>query len=558
MLDPYRWRFPNLPKPRISNFRKPSNQTLYKYVYGQFQGMGNQQARYGDDPIIGELLKKNNVNTDVLRQWYTLVPPDDTFVYTDVEKYYSTEKDDGEWLKKDWATAAQILAQNYKTIVRNPQILTYQQVKELMARNRSPTTFFAPVYKNKGELFDDPAFERSYYEYVRMAINQTVDHVFQAALKIEMRPTEKVKAGKARAFIIAPIYHLILDHCLMQDFDIQVQEGWFKNDCGIGMSLFGGDYHRKFQKIEQFNPEGEDIIIAYYDVGGYDKKMRYYVSKLEADVVNSMYARRYVHISALIPREYLYEEELELYVDTFKLRIWINYQQVCPFVRMPDGLLVRRFCGESSGNGRTAPRNSSNHKMIGYLGGVEAGIKTHEQARRKFILDVTGDDSFFKGPRAVFLGTIGVFRAMGFEVDYKICKKIEEINYLSTYPVKVLVNGIHYWVPRVEPTKILSSLLMKSAGIYHEINLQRLLAARVLLRYSEANELTQSLLEQYHAKFEREILNEGIEAGKFFWSDEYVDRFYTCSPEALEFDFSPSAIADLQSVCEQLLSGVLE
>jgi hypothetical protein len=526
----------NYPPPRPNPYVKYLNTTVLGYVNGLHQ----LPNKWHDDWILKPLLSKHGVDLHALRAQYSLIPANDKFTYLDVGKYFEP-LDDTHLLSLPLRKACSWHLQAMsKVLTRDPHVLALQEVIALIDGSKSATVFLTSLGK-KRDVFKDPHFLDAYYFFVRGAINKTVDVIMSASQKEEIRPTDKILQGKGRAFIIASVFHLLLDHQLSYDYDLDWFANWHKADSGIGMSLFNGRYDAKMSKVMDFVSKSPSVNQkkGYYDVGKWDKKLRYALAMGECEVVNSFY-ERYVPIDVLIPKEYQLPCEVGTQVDTHELRRWVTAQSMNCYVKMPRGEIIQKCGGQPSGVGRTGSGNTGVHKILTYMGAIEQGYETLKSYNDDNISDHTGDDDIFNGDISLFRSTCSFLRdKLGYEIDScevedpphyygDVIKGSDRIaQYLSTVPILYHYNSQDWWVPYVDPAKIVSSLAFKSSSINHLDVLQRLLAARVLLRYSEENDMMKAIMSDYVQDNRRSLLDGNVPVASFLWTDNFCDGFYT-------------------------------
>jgi len=555
---------PGQPRFNVNMRHVPAN------VMGYVPGFSRNKNQWHDDPILIPLLDEQGVDIEQLRSWYSLIPSDDEFVYSDVGKYFGMDLSDTAIFDLPLVQSCKWLHEHLANVItRSPKILSLQEVIQLIDGSKSATVFLSSQghFKNKTAVFAEPSFYPAYYNFVRGAINKQVDCLFSACQKEEIRPTPKIKEGKGRAFIIAPIFHLMLDHQLTYDFDLDVFANWHRADSGIGMSLFGGRYHDKMSDFMEFEPnhgarqkpvKSGDYAKAFYDVGKWDKKMQYVFAMAETEVVN-LFHEKMVPLSKFIPEEYQLPDDPKM-VDTYELRRWITHQAMCSFVKLPNGEIVFTQYGQKSGDGRTGSRNTNVHKMYTFM----AAILFEYVSRKQFVsenrTDHTGDDDITNGLVEYFNFLCKFLRdTLHYEVDSQIVyggfidygEKIDAdkaVHYLSTIPIRYEYLHKKWWVPYMDPAKILASLAFKSKSDRGMDILQRLLAARVLLRYTEANDMLKDIIERYVLRFKDRLSAEKVPIGAFLWTDDYVDGFYTGLRES----------ADDREKLEQFEAGLAE
>jgi len=398
LFKPYLWK---MPQPKLNYFRsfEMDNIPFHRHV-GSVYGYSRKKNKWSDDHVMEELLEKQGIDTSVLKRDYCLVPPDDRLTYYDIAKYFKNEPDPGHFLTDDWQQAQEWYYQYHLPLHTNPQVLSFDEVVSLMQNDKSATVFLNQKYKNKGELFRDPEFRMSYYQFIADVLRGEVDPVFLAHLKCEIRPRSKVyEQKKARAFIIAAIYHLMLDHQLNLDFDMEWMEHWFEGNHGLGFSLFNGQYHHKFSKM--FHHPGEKE--AFYDVGKWDKLLRKFLQLKEIDVVSRFYPQ-FEPITKFIPAELCskFGFDVNHKVNTHWLRRWLVETSASSYIVLPRGEIVIKDDGQNSGNGRTSPGNTGCHKLGEFNAAIKYGYKTYRQYVKENYSDHTGDDEMFKGKREFF------------------------------------------------------------------------------------------------------------------------------------------------------------
>lgn len=518
-------------------------------------GFAHPKNRWHDDPLMQSYLDKFGVDVDALRRIYCLVPPSEDFVYSDVDLYFNyrdlTDPFEGLPYREAALWYRQYLEEQYS---RPPEVLSYTEVCELIDKTKSPTALFAPKFANKGEVVVDPLFRQSYAEFVDLADKKEVDVLFSAARKEEIRLTEKINEGKARAFIITSIYHLLLDHSLTLDSSLMWFDNWFRAEIGIGFSLFGGRYHLKMERLFSFLKYSGNVL-WYYDVGKWDKRFRRFLALLECSVQNSFYPR-YCQLSKLMPPEW---QGVDRQIDTWMLRRWITVQAFDCYLKMPHGEVIKKRGGQPSGCGQTGKRNTGGHKLITYMGAIMSGeFKSYYDYKLKNTTDHTGDDALNITSPGIRDGIINVLHRLDYPVDlctvdYQVQTHDSVLNgtfnpdkaphYLSTIPI--MFNG--FYVPYVDPAKILASLCFKSKNGSLIDQMQRLLAARLLLRYTESNQLLKSTCDAFIFDHFSSIHSSGVPVTRFFWTDDNIDSFYTGVYEcSYSLDF-------LDAVCDDLI-----
>lgn len=494
-----------------------------------FPGFGRNKNKYKEDIRIRALLDEQGVDTSTLLHEYGMVPPVDEMAYKDIGKYYQ-HKYPPESINLPWRQARGWLQRDMARSCTRSRIFTYEEVISYMNRSTSSTAFFNRTeFQTKGSLFDHPDFKPNYVRFVHAFFEGDVAIVASAGLKMEVRVREKIENGKARAFVVSPVYLVILDHQFNLHLTQQYFQNWHTNETGAGMSLFMGDYHDKMAKFFGV-PKTPESVLAFYDVGGWDKGVQFFEADHVVEVQNSFY-ERFVPVDQILP-------ELAAYgyttLDTYAIRLAIARSGMDCFVMLPYGEVVSdRPQGELSGSAQTTIRNTLVHKLRTFVLLLDAGVD-YASFKAQCRVDHTGDDQMFNGPKPWFDLLVAGFREkFGYVMDARYAERDSDIDYLSTSPMCIRTMSGFQFVPKVQPNKLFASLCLKDGGLGHLVNLQRI-ASVILLTFWDppVRKLAQRLLDAYIVRYRDECLAEGCSPTLFQWPDQAIADFYLGAAES--------------------------
>jgi hypothetical protein len=523
----------------MSTFMSPefkNEMPLSSFAFS-FPGYSSKRCKYRRDDELTAILEDLGVDTSVLFESFGVVPPHEYMAYRDFAKYYAHVYPSA-GMSLDWDLAKMWLRRDM-TCCTNSRILSFAEVKEYVSRSTSSTAFFNKTpFNKKGLLFDHPDFEASYYQFVGLILDR--EDIFiasTAGLKIEVRPAEKIAVGKARAFVVSPVYLLILDHQLNLNLAQQYFQGWHAHQIGIGMSLFFGDYSMKLKSF--IEPVAcRDPCYGGLDVSGWDKGVQFFEAAHHIDVVNTFY-QRYVQKSNFIPGA-------DGLVDTWALRHQVTLMILdCPVIMARGEVAVGRRQGELSGEPRTPDRNTMIHKLRTFCVAIHYGYDydTFKKCNR---IDHTGDDVMFHGSKSFFTVLLRAYTDFfGYKVESFTCEDWRELDYLSTTPKMVEFHGREFIVPLVSPLKLFASLCLKRSDDDHLVQLQRLASVRILCFWdAESRDLSRAALDSYIRIHRDEIIARGYAPSAYQWPDEQIEHFYLYQPESV-FVFSDDGRVDL-------------
>jgi hypothetical protein len=472
---------------------------LKEYQIASVSARAIEKNQFQQDKLMKHLLTEVGFDVKSLKKIYDLTPVMVKGVYKDFAKYYIPRE--LRTIYKEWEYGAQWYLQFKLMLGKKFDIMNYDQVVRYIDRSKSPTAFMAPIYRNKGECLDDPEFRKSLVVFLYLFLNdEEVILPWKTTQKFEIRPTEKIKEGSVRSFVIGSIYALILNHMLNLDHDLLIAEHWKKMRTGMGMSLFYQDYHQKVSLKEKFTCHG------FYDVPKWDSNQHHWWRALEVNTVTPLCRRHYVKFFDLLGSLKPVAQELgyqDFDVDCHRARHKLLYHETVGPVILPRGEILQKRRGKNSGDGRTTPQNVGCHKIIEFTAARKIyGENGFHKYLKENDAEHTGDDNWTSGnDYRVFDEVVRQFKLLDIEVETEKVGDLQQVEYLSCKPVRVRVYEKEMWMPCVNSAKVVASLSSKMRERDPVLDLARINAAIVLCRWTEDHQMLVQVREKYLAMY---------------------------------------------------------
>jgi len=497
--------------------------------------------QFFEDFYIGPLLEEAGVDTKAIRQEYGKTVTTDEACYKDFVKYL--EPVEYSYTNQELDDYFEGLAIWQETVPYVPRLMSIDDILPFIERSSSSTAFLTKLWKNKGACLDDHRFRYSFVKWLKLYVTgKAPPLVWTVSPKEEIRLMEKVIAGKIRSFVIGPLFHYLLSHMLFFDLDKHIQIHWEEYGIGAGMSLFYGDYSRKFEAYV------DAVMYDSSDVSRWDGHLHYELMEIETRIVNLKYHQRYILLSKLLGSWDKYRDYDDIEIDVWRVRLMLTWDSVFSYNLMPNGEVVTKRRGMNSGSPRTLPLNTKCHKGLDLLAIHKTISETYKletisdslefNKREKLIVsDETGDDKvtalFHESVLSYSQNYVQIMKKFGFDVDVKTTKQFSEMEYLSTRPLRIKVYGVFKTVPRPIVRKLFASLLDKTSQQTPAMALQRSNAVRILCAWDPsfkyADYVSLALIRRYQMTDKTADFQNAIRS---YFPEEFIRAMYIGSPDS--------------------------
>lgn len=469
-----------------------------KYL-GTIEKRATQKPFFTKDEYFCSLLDKAGFDVHELQRMYGLTPISHDSVYDDFSKYHTPIDYSGVDYKQLETGAKWLMKHKLRCMKKRARILDYDEVVQLIDKTKSATAFFNLYFRNKGDLMESDDFKISFVLFLVSYIEGEAIYLpWVTFQKEEIRPGEKIDLEKFRSIVIGPIYSLILGHMLYADMDALVAENWLEYGTGIGMSPFGGDYHRLMSQFDG------SPCYSFSDVGKYDSRQSHYLKQLAAFVADGVYEVRVVRLYTMLGSLAKVASALgfaDRNVNTYALRNKLCEDSTIGPVILPRGEMYFKDRGENSGDSRTGPGNVDRYKIVEFGAGSKFYDSLEEYHAAGYFATHTGDDKLDKGPdQRVSLECSRIWKAHGADIEEHFASRLEDCDYLSTMPVKIRLYNGDWWVPKFNTAKIVAGLACKLGERTPDNDIQRLAAARLLSEFSQDKKGVKHVISLYLAE----------------------------------------------------------
>jgi len=440
---------------------------LNDYYLCKVNRYSGDKNRYLEDETLNEIVKKY-YNIQEIKKHYSTTKNNYDDVMKDYVKYYRNADKDLD----PKAIRALNLARNwlywYKKRClggQQPRYWTLEEIKEELNKQTSATYPFSNLKPTKGEILNQHWFNDLYSKYSNF-INDGRDvpiSLWSISFKEEVRPFEKVAAGKVRSFLCGSLLPLIKGHERYLDLDVMMSKNPLETLTGVGLNPFRGNWNDMILSDEGFTGD-----IA--DVGKWDSGVWRKIEECCCDVNSDLYN----------------ETDFDKVI-----RHRITSESINTLNMTPTGEIVYKRDGRNSGDFRTLMGNNDNHRLITFAAFIYH-TGNHSYENFCFFMDETrfwlmGDDAKyltsdeFKKKYPTLDWLYDFFKLLHFEIEHEGNNDIksEDMTFIGFKTTKV--NGVY--VPYTNFVKLLSGIIMKNTNMSrrdHAIQLMRLNTLRTL------------------------------------------------------------------------------
>ncbi len=364
--------------------------------------------------------------------------------------------------------------------------LEYVTDSETIITSLSMDAAVGALYSGKKRAYFEGSTVDERENLVRMSCKRLYEGklgVWNGSLKAEIRPAEKVLAGKTRTFTAAPIDTLLGAKVCVDGFN-----NWFYSKhiiCPwtVGMTKF----YRGWDEFLRKFPDG--WIYCDADGSQFDNSLSPYL--INAVLSIRMWAMEEWDIGEQMLRN-LYSE--------------ITYTPIA----CPDGTIVKKFKGNNSGQPSTVVDNTLMVLLTMYYSLQKSGYSAEEQ-EKVCVFYINGDDLCIAvhPEHTVILDNMqGHFRELGLNYDFSSRHTRREDLWFMSHK-GVLVDGIY--IPKLEQERIVAILEWDKAKL-PEHRLEAIAAA--IIESWGYPELTMHIRAFYHWVLEQAPYNDLARDGK--------------------------------------------
>jgi len=163
-------------------------------------------------------------------------------------------------------------------------IKTFEEAVDCVKRDKSPGFPYFYSYDNKGQVLDDMTPDLK-VTVDRLLNGEKLQCLSSGTEKSELRPIEKVRAGKTRIFMASPIDHLIACLQLFQNQNDDLMDTLGRHPITIGIQIPGNQFVRFLTKL------GDNCVDG--DVDGCDLCFHPRAARLVRDLRAHFLPRKY-------------------------------------------------------------------------------------------------------------------------------------------------------------------------------------------------------------------------------------------------------------------------
>jgi len=267
----------------------------------------------------------------------------------------------------------------FKEVFDRSEYLPFDAVVDQLVGNTSCGYPYNRHYANKKEFLEDGG-ERVLREFDDNLLSLPVPCViWESALKEELRTNEKLDSNSIRQINAAPVTFTVS----MNRYTLAQNEAMYDlhttSPSGVGLSIFRGGWDRVYRKLEKHE-------------NGFVGDFKKYDSRLLSVLMKSQAECRWEGLDKKFRKEGLTATERNIHCERF----WkLVDEEICSLLKLPNGWLVQKFCGNPSGTPNTVNNNTfCLFMLMAWCWIVKTGGTLHE-----FMLLVAmilyGDDNTF-------------------------------------------------------------------------------------------------------------------------------------------------------------------
>jgi hypothetical protein len=266
--------------------------------------------------------------------------------------------------------AFSFLYRHFGPFMRNSCVLSHDEAVQSLRPTTSTGFPFSFKYSKKRDFYSSPEGFKYLYDfwYETSHFNGPKTY-FKAALKDEIRPIEKIKLDKTRAFCAGPIENSYMCQRLFGHQRQLMKDSLFKTASCIGIRSIRLDFHRLWLRWSSF-PN-----LFCLDAENWDGNV---IAELIAGVALFRW------------------NMLEVRAKTYQ-----NWCRICNLYRdlifknvvFPDGHVFRSNGGMGSGHGLTAEDNTLIHYVVMAYCWVSSCDLSYDIFEENVIMSLYGDDS---------------------------------------------------------------------------------------------------------------------------------------------------------------------
>jgi hypothetical protein len=227
-------------------------------------------------------------------------------------------------------------------------VLSYSAAKARAERGKAPGYPFDKMFKNKGQVYDDPYCDKMLWtiiHYLMLTPGAIVRTYHKSSPKVEIRPLDKLMGSnpKQRVFMCCEMLFYTVGIMLYGDQNDSFLKAWdTTNFSAVGVSLQYGQWHKLFEILTSGKPLEEALRLVFhsFDISAMEATIR-------IPVFMSIYKMRFSNL--VIP------PHLQFYY--MNLHNWFISVLFYAFVIDPHGFLIVMFGGNPSGGFNTLTDN---------------------------------------------------------------------------------------------------------------------------------------------------------------------------------------------------------
>lgn len=353
---------------RSENYNRYIDQKYFTEV-----GMVARFPRYVNkrslDPVVKVFMDKNNIEKP---EGWDLPTPNPEAAYISLSKYAKEIKYMDSQQVEDMNLAWAWLSRQFGPYMMESKVRGVDEVIDDLDLTTSSGYPFNTLFKTKKELFENRRDEMREWllcDWDEMLTNEYYTYIATNSLKEELRLEEKIKINSIRTFTAMPTDATVQGNRLFADMNEKMNEAYLVTASAVGMSPFGGNWERMYQKLNKFK-KGYAL-----DESQYDSSLRAYL----------MWGCAEFRFSMLRQEDRTPEN---------KKRIQVYYRNlVNTLIITPEGVLIMKKTGNPSGSCNTVNDNT----IILYVLLAYAWIRTCPQ-------DQCGYEEFENNTAKMLLG----------------------------------------------------------------------------------------------------------------------------------------------------------
>jgi len=466
------------------------------------------------DPQVRCFLDEKKI--DVSWAW-NLPQPNEEAAYISLSKYAKSHPNmdvvDVARLNKSWDW----LENHFGSYMQDARVKSLEEVIPTLDMSTSTGVPFNHEFPTKKELFEADESIKEWLEEDWEVLGSDPEWtcVFTNSLKEELRPKSKIVINSLRTFTAGPVDATVHGGRLFQDMNEKFYAAHLTTSSAVGMSPYGGNWHRLYEKLAIFK-------------NGYALDESQYDSSLFSSLMWGC---------ALFRWRMLRESDR---TESNLLRIRTYYRNlVNAVICTPEGILVMKKTGNPSGSVNTISDNTLIlYVLLSYawIASAPEDMNSYECFETHTAKALNGDDntftvsdkanSFFNAKNIIekwkLIGITGT-------TDVEHARPAHELDFLSA----TFVKQYGTWVPLYSRDKLLTTLLFAPRqNLTPETTLER---CGAILQCGWTDQEFRALMREFIAwligKYDRLLCEDvrWIMAKKGILCDARIQQLYTGS-----------------------------